>query len=115
MEAKEERYTAAWQGFQRGEDPISDSWDVPLHPSYEDKSGVPDRVFYEIGPPSYMSLVDCWVRAFRQVRSAFEADLLHLHHLTYAHAAAAEVYPSVSRLTQLHGTGIKMLQSLTVP
>lgn len=107
-------YTAAWQGFQRGEDPISDSWDVPFHPSYEDKPGVPDRVFYKIGPSSYTALVECWVRAFRQVGHAFEADLLHLHHLTYAHAAAAKVFPSVPRLTQLHGTEIKMLENLAV-
>lgn len=107
-------YTAAWQGFQRGEDPISDSWDVPFHPSYEDKPGVPDRVFYEIEPSSYTALMECWVRAFREVGNAFEADLLHLHHLTYAHAAAAKVFPSVPRLTQLHGTEIKMLENLAV-
>ena len=107
-------YTAAWQGFQHGEDPVADSWDVPFHPSYEDKRGVPDRVFYEIGPTSYKALVQCWVRAFRAVGGAFEPDLLHLHHLTHAHAAAAEVFRSVPRLTQLHGTEIKMLENLSV-
>lgn len=107
-------YTAAWQGFGRGEDSISDSWDVPFHPSYEDKPGVPDRVFYEIGPSSYTALVECWVRALTQVGNAFDADLVHLHHLTYAHAAAAEVFPSLPRLTQLHGTEIKMLEKLAV-
>ncbi|MCZ6917568.1 MAG: glycosyltransferase family 4 protein, partial [Gemmatimonadetes bacterium] len=107
-------YTAAWQGFQRGDDPMSDSWDVPFHPSYEDKPGVPDRVFYKIEPSSYTALVECWVRAFRKVGDAFEADLLHLHHLSYAHAAAAQVFPSVPRLTQLHGTEIKMLENLAV-
>ena len=39
-------YTDAWRGFERGEDPLSDKWEVPFHPSYEDKSGVPDRVFF---------------------------------------------------------------------
>lgn len=107
-------YTAAWQGFQRGEDPISDLWDVPFHPSYEDKPGVPDRVFYDVGQSSYAALLECWVRAFQQLGNAFQPDLLHLHHLTYAHAAAAEVFPSVPRLTQLHGTEIKMLEKLDV-
>ncbi len=107
-------YTTAWQGFQRGEDPMSDSLDVPFHGSYEDKAGVPDRVFYEIEQSRYAALVECWVRAFRRVANEFEADLLHLHHLTYAHAAAVEVLPLVPRLTQLHGTEIKMLESLAV-
>ncbi len=41
-------YTDAWRGFEQGEDPLSDKWAVPFHPSYEDKSGVPDRVFYKL-------------------------------------------------------------------
>jgi glycosyltransferase involved in cell wall biosynthesis len=105
-------YTAAWQGFQLGEDPISDSWDVPFHPSYEDKPGVPDRVFYGISQSGYSALLACWRKAFHQVNETFPADLLHLHHLTYAHTAAAQVFPSVPRLTQLHGTEIKMLENL---
>jgi glycosyltransferase involved in cell wall biosynthesis len=103
-------YTAAWQGFQRGEDPISDSWEVPFHPSYEDKAGVPDRVFFEVTESSYTALVQSWVKALRRVGETFEADLLHLHHLTHAHTAAVEALPSVPRLTQLHGTEIKMLE-----
>ena len=38
-------YTDAWRGFGQGEDPLSDKWEAPFHPSYEDKSGVPDRGF----------------------------------------------------------------------
>jgi hypothetical protein len=42
-------YTEAWQGFNQGRNPISGEWEVPFHPSYEDKPGVPDRVFYKVG------------------------------------------------------------------
>ena len=105
-------YTDAWRGFERGEDSLSPKWDVPFHPSYEDKSGVPDRVFYNLTGPEYEALLRCWTRVFEDVRDRFQPDLLHLHHLTHAHVAAAQVFPSVPKLTQLHGTEIKMLERL---
>ena len=46
------------------------------------------------------------------MRERFQPDLLHLHHLTHAHVAAAQIFPSVPKLTQLHGTEIKMLERL---
>ncbi len=105
-------YTDAWRGFQQGEDPLSDKWEFPFHPSYEDKSGVPDRVFYKLTDAEYTALLRCWTAVFDDVREHFHPDLLHLHHLTHAHVAAAQVFPSVPRLTQLHGTEIKMLERL---
>ncbi len=105
-------YTDAWRGFEQGEDPLSDKWEVPFHPSYEDKSGVPDRVFYKLTDAEYRALLRCWTGVFEDVRGRFQPDLLHLHHLTYAHVAAAQVFPSVPQLTQLHGTEIKMLEHL---
>ena len=105
-------YTDAWQGFEQGKDPISSDWDVPFHPSYEDKSGVPDRVFFKITPSEYAALLRCWTKVLRAVSESFQPDVLHLHHLNYAHLAAADVFPSVPMLTQLHGTEIKMLEQL---
>ena len=105
-------YTDAWHGFERGEDPLSAEWEVPFHPSYEDKSGVPDRVFYKLTEADYAALLRCWTRVFEGVRAQFQPDLLHLHHLTHAHVAAAKVFPTVPKLTQLHGTEIKMLERL---
>ncbi len=105
-------YTDAWQGFERGRDPISGDWDVPFHPSYEDKSGVPDRVFFKITPSEYAALLRCWTKVLRTVSESFQPDVLHLHHLNYAHLAAADVFPSVPMLTQLHGTEIQMLEQL---
>ena len=105
-------YTDAWRGFERGEDPLSDDWEIPFHPSYEDKSGVPDRVFYKLTDAEYTALLRCWTGVFEDVRERFRPDVLHLHHLTHAHVAAAQLLPSVPKLTQLHGTEIKMLERL---
>jgi glycosyltransferase involved in cell wall biosynthesis len=105
-------YTDAWRGFERGEDPLSEKWGIPFHPSYEDKPGVPDRVFYKVTGPEHEGLVRCWTRVFEGVKERFHPDILHLHHLTHAHAAAAHVFPSVPKITQLHGTEIKMLERL---
>ncbi len=105
-------YTDAWRGFEQGEDPLSDKWEIPFHPSYEDKTGVPDRVFYKLTAAEYAALLRCWTRVFEDVRENFQPDLLHLHHLTHAQVAAASVFPSVPKLTQLHGTEIKMLERL---
>jgi len=105
-------YTDAWRGFEPGKDPISGDWDIPFHPSYEDKSGVPDRAFFRITPSEYAALLRCWTRVLTTVSESFQPDVLHLHHLSYAHLAAADVFPSVPMLTQLHGTEIKMLEQL---
>jgi glycosyltransferase involved in cell wall biosynthesis len=105
-------YTDAWQGFEQGDDPLSERWTVPFHPSYEDKPGVPDRVFYKLTEAEYAAQARCWRGVFESVREGFQPDLLHLHHLTHAHAAAAYVFPTVPKLTQLHGTEIKMLERL---
>ena len=105
-------YTNAWRGFEQGEDPLSDEWKVPFHPSYEDKPGVPDRVFYKLTDAEYAALLRCWTGVFEDVKEHFHPDLLHLHHLTHAHVAAAQLFPSVPKLTQLHGTEIKMLEHL---
>jgi glycosyltransferase involved in cell wall biosynthesis len=105
-------YTEAWRGFKQGEDPLSEQWEVPFHPSYEDKAGVPDRVFYKLTDAEYRALLRCWTGVFEDVREHFQPDVLHLHHLTYAHVAAAQVFPVVPKLTQLHGTEIKMLERL---
>ncbi len=105
-------YTDAWRGFEQGEDPLSDRWEVPFHPSYEDKSGVPDRVLYKLTGAECEASLRCWTGVFQDVRERFQPDLLHLHHLTHAQVAAARLFPSVPKLTQLHGTELKMLERL---
>ncbi len=105
-------YTDAWRGFEHGEDPLSEKWEIPFHPSYEDKAGVPDRVFYKLTDAEYAAQLRCWTGVFEDVRESFQPDLIHLHHLTHAQVAADRVFPSVPKLTQLHGTEIKMLERL---
>ena len=80
---------------------------VPMHPSYEDRPGVADRVFAAVAPHTNTHLEDYWTRQFAAHRAG-EAGLLHLHHLTPQHAAARRLERTV--VTTLHGTDIKFLQ-----
>ena len=105
-------YSEAGRGFVAGQNPMATTWPVPFHPSFEDKPGVPDRVFYKVSEEEFEGLVRCWRATFQKVSREFKPDVLHLNHLTYAHLAAAEVFPSVPMLSHLHGTEIKMLERL---
>ena len=105
-------YTEAWEGFTRGENAIAEEWSIPFHPSYEDKPNVPDRVFYKVASMEYAALVRSWRQVFQSVRRRLEPDMLHLHHANHMHIAAARVFPSVPRITQLHGTELKMLEHM---
>jgi glycosyltransferase involved in cell wall biosynthesis len=102
-------YTEAWKGYRSGRDPISPDWDVPFHPSYEDKPDVPDRVFWRVDEPSLERLVRCWRDALGRI-AAFCPDVLHLHHLNHLHLAAARGQAPI--LAHLHGTELKMLEKL---
>ncbi len=107
-------YTEAWQGFENGQNPISSEWEVPFHPSYEDKPGVPDRAFYKVNADEYAALRRSWEVLFQDISRRFQPDLIHLNHLNHMHLAAAGVFQDVPRASQLHGTEIKMLENLTL-
>src|SRR4051794_4881716 len=81
----------------------------PLHPSYEDRPGAPDRVFCALDDHTYRHHVQCWSRALREAGAA-DADVLHLHHLTPINAAAHRVAPEVPVVGHLHGTELLMLE-----
>jgi glycosyltransferase involved in cell wall biosynthesis len=83
----------------------------PLHPSYEDRPGAPDRWFASLDDRTYRHQVHAWGRALRDAGAA-TADVLHLHHLTPLHAAAARVAPGVPVVGHLHGTELLMLEQL---
>ena len=85
--------------------------DPPLHPSYEDRPGAPDRIFAAIDEATYEHLVTAWTQVLRQARVE-QADLLHLHHLTHLNEAAARLVPSVPILGHLHGTELLMLEAI---
>jgi glycosyltransferase involved in cell wall biosynthesis len=87
---------------------------APLHPSFEDRAGEPDRVFAALDDDEYELQVEAWSRALVRA-GAQEADVLHLHHLTPINEAAARVAPGVPIVGQLHGTELLMLERIVGP
>jgi glycosyltransferase involved in cell wall biosynthesis len=85
--------------------------DAPMHPSYEDRADAPDRVFAAVDDGAYEEHVAAWCRALEQA-DAPGADVLHLHHLTPIHEAAARVAPGVPVVGHLHGTELLMLERI---
>jgi glycosyltransferase involved in cell wall biosynthesis len=85
--------------------------DPPFQPSYEDRPGVPDRVFAAVGDRPYERLVEAWEQALGRA-GAGRADVLHLHHLTPVNEAATRSFPWVPVLGQLHGTELGMLREI---
>jgi glycosyltransferase involved in cell wall biosynthesis len=85
--------------------------DPPMHPSYEDRPGAPDRVFASLDDEAYERQVVAWCRALQSVGAA-RADVLHLHHLTPIHEAAVRVAPGVPVVGHLHGTELLMLEAI---
>ena len=84
---------------------------VPLHPSYEDRRGAPDRVFAALDDDAYERQVTAWAQVLTAAGAA-EADALHLHHLTPIHEAARRVAPDVPIIGHLHGTELLMLEEI---
>jgi glycosyltransferase involved in cell wall biosynthesis len=84
---------------------------VPMHPSFEDRADAPDPVFAKVDDAAYEEHVRVWSRALRRARAS-EHDVLHLHHLTPVHEAAARVAPDVPVVAHLHGTELLMLEEI---
>ena len=88
-----------------------DAGDAPMHPSYEDRPGAVDQVFASVDDAGFEAHVRAWARALDEAGAA-EADVLHLHHLTPLHEAAARIAPDVPVVTHLHGTELLMLEAI---
>jgi glycosyltransferase involved in cell wall biosynthesis len=100
--------------FYKGLDTVAvdfDAGDAPMQPSYEDRPGAADKVFARVGDDELERHVDAWTGALERAR-ADEADVLHLHHLTPIHEAAARVAPDVPVVGHLHGTELLMLEHI---
>ena len=82
-----------------------------FQPSYEDRSGAPDRVLASVGDDTYERLVEVWQRQLEEA-GAGDADVLHLHHLTPINEAAERGFPDVPRVGHLHGTELLMLREI---
>jgi glycosyltransferase involved in cell wall biosynthesis len=85
--------------------------DAPMHPSFEDRPDAPDRVFAALDDAEYERHVTAWAAALDRV-GAPRFDVLHLHHLTPLHEAAARVAPDVPVVAHLHGTELLMLERI---
>jgi glycosyltransferase involved in cell wall biosynthesis len=98
----------------RSDDPLAYSGPLgtaPLHPSFEDRPGAPDRVFAALDDRIYERHVSAWAQELDAV-GAQRADVLHLHHLTPVNAAATRVAPGVPVVGHLHGTELLMLEAI---
>ena len=99
-------FTKAATWFEQGRDPMAAP--VPFHPSFEDRPGVPDRVFASLDGVAYQRQVAVWQSLLERVGLP---DLFHIHHLTHVNDAVAAVgdRPTV---VHLHGTELKMLAKI---
>ncbi len=102
-------FTPALEAFERGDDGMAA--EMPLHPSFEDRVGAPDRLFASLDDREAERQVAAWQRLLAQ-GGAGEAALAHLHHLTPQHDALARVSPNLPVLAHLHGTELKMLDGI---
>lgn len=84
---------------------------APMHPSYEDRPGAPDRVFAALDDLELERHVRAWAAALRDA-GADEADVLHIHHLTPINEAAERLSPWIPIVGQLHGTELLMLERI---
>lgn len=87
-----------------GEDALGQA--IPLHPSYEDRVDVADRVFAAVAPHTANAIEDYWRRHLTAHRAG-ATGVLHLHHLTPLHGFARR--GDVPVVTTLHGTELKFL------
>ena len=102
-------FTPALEAFDRGDDAMAA--EIPLHPSFEDRVGAPDRLFASLDDREAERQVAAWQRLFAEGGAA-EAAIAHLHHLTPQHDALARVAPNLPVVAQLHGTELKMLDGI---
>jgi D-inositol-3-phosphate glycosyltransferase len=102
-------FTPALEAFDRGDDPMAA--EIPLHPSFEDRAGAPDRLFASLDDREAERQVAAWQRLFAEGGAAKTA-IAHLHHLTPQHDALAQVAPNLPVVAHLHGTELKMLDGI---
>ena len=98
-------YGPAVAAFEQGLDPMEAP--MPMHPSYEDRADVPDRVFAAVSPALAAHSADAWADLIRRELPPFQ--VAHLHHLTPIHDAMARAAPDTPVVTHLHGTELNML------
>ena len=99
-------FTEAVSRFEQGLDPMAAP--VPMHPSFEDRPAVPDRVFGSLDDAEYRHQVEAWRSMLARVGAP---DLYHVHHLTHVNDAVM-AFEEVPLVVHLHGTELKMLDAI---
>lgn len=82
-----------------------------MHPSFEDRSGAPDRIFTAVSPALAGHLTDSW-RVLFESSDLEKTDIFHLHHLTPQFSAVAQLWPDTPIIGHLHGTELKMIEHI---
>jgi glycosyltransferase involved in cell wall biosynthesis len=101
--------TDAVRAFAAGGDPIAAP--APMHPSYEDRAGVPDVIFASVAPELAGHLASVWEGPLREA-GADRATLFHLHHLTPQLDVVHASWPDTPLVVHLHGTEMKMIDAI---
>src|SRR5687768_409068 len=102
-------YTPAAERWANGGDPMSAA--VPMHASYEDHPGVPDRIFVDLDDAAFARQVHSWTQLMAE-HTVTAPSVVHLHHLTPIHEAVRTLWPGVPVITHLHGTELSMLMTV---
>jgi glycosyltransferase involved in cell wall biosynthesis len=84
---------------------------APIHGSYEDRPGAPDRVLASLDDAELELQVEAWAEAL-EVAARDGVDVLYLHHLTPLNEAAARALPGVPVVGHVHGTELLMLERI---
>ncbi|MDH3724856.1 MAG: glycosyltransferase family 4 protein [Thermoleophilia bacterium] len=99
-------FTEAAECFEQGRDPMAVP--VPIHPSFEDRPGAPDRVFASIDEGDYARQLAAWLKLLEPVG---RPDIHHVHHLTHVNDAV-HALDDAPVVVHLHGTELKMLAAI---
>ncbi len=96
--------------WEHGQDPMDSP--RPMHPSFEDRDGVPDRIYTSVSPQQSAHAVDAWATHLRDEARFATCDVLHLHHVGILQHAARIAAPNVPIVSHLHGTDLKLLDAI---
>lgn len=102
-------YTPAMDSWRAGGDPFA--MPVPLHPSFEERAGAPDRVYASVNDEDFERQVTAWSAALTAA-GVETASVAHLHHLTPISEALHRLRPALPLVIQLHGTEMNMLEEI---
>jgi D-inositol-3-phosphate glycosyltransferase len=99
-------FTEARAWHRAGCDPLEAP--MPFHPSYEDRSGVPDRSFARVAPEQAKRQVAAWRLLLADPRWS-GTTIAHVHHLGPLQEALA---PDRVLVSHLHGTELKFIDAV---